>query len=198
MPYVDGLQVAVRNDRREDYRKMAEDAAAVFKEHGALAVMEAWGDDVPDGKVTSFPMAVKLEEGETVVFSWIVWPSREARDAGNETVMKDPRMQGPDDVPFSMAAHRLRRLRADRRRLTGRGDASGRSAPAEPSRPGPEPGQRPTAPRVAAPRPPAVAPLPSSRVDAGFGTATPEVRPTASCRVLSRVQFRIGHCYGTD
>ena len=103
MPYVDGFIVPVRNDRREDYRKMAaEDAAAIFREHGALAVMEAWGDDVPDGKVTSFPMAVKLEEGETVVFSWIVWPSREARDAGNEKVMKDPRMQGREDVPFSM------------------------------------------------------------------------------------------------
>ena len=65
-------------------------------------MVEAWGDDVPAGEVTSFPMAVKLEEDETVVFSWIVWPSRAARDAGNEKVMKDPRMQPPDDVPFNM------------------------------------------------------------------------------------------------
>ena len=102
MAYVDGFLVPVRNDRRVDYRKMAAEAAAIFREHGALEVVEAWGDDVPSGKVTSFPMAVKLEPDETVVFSWIVWPSREARDAGNEKVMKDPRMQGPDDVPFNM------------------------------------------------------------------------------------------------
>jgi uncharacterized protein YbaA (DUF1428 family) len=102
MAYVDGFVVPVRNDRREDYRKLAEDAAAIFRDHGALAVVEAWGDDVPDGKVTSFPMAVKLEPDETVVFSWIVWPSREARDAGNASAMKDPRMQGPEDVPFAM------------------------------------------------------------------------------------------------
>jgi uncharacterized protein YbaA (DUF1428 family) len=93
--------VPVRSDRREDYRRMAEEAAAVFKEHGALEVVEAWGDDVPDGKLTSFPMAVKLDPGETVVFSWVVWPSREARDAGNEKVMADPRMQPPDDLPFN-------------------------------------------------------------------------------------------------
>jgi len=101
MAYVDGFLIPVRNDRREDYRKLAEQAAAIFKDHGALTVVETWGDDVPEGKVTSFPMAVKLEPGETVVFSWIVWPSREARDAGNEKVMKDPRMQPPDDLPFS-------------------------------------------------------------------------------------------------
>jgi uncharacterized protein YbaA (DUF1428 family) len=100
MAYVDGFLVPVPNDRREDYRKLAEMAAAVFKDHGALSVVEAWGDDVPDGKLTSFPMAVKLEPGETVVFSWIVWPSREARDAGNEKAMNDPRLQAPDDHPF--------------------------------------------------------------------------------------------------
>jgi uncharacterized protein YbaA (DUF1428 family) len=102
MAYVDGFVVPVRNDRREDYRKMAAQAAVVFRDAGALEVVEAWGDDVPPGEVTSFPMAVRLEPDETVVFSWIVWPSREARDAGNEKAMKDPRMSGPDDVPFSM------------------------------------------------------------------------------------------------
>ena len=102
MAYVDGFVVAVRTDQREAYRKLAAEAAAVFKDHGAVEVVEAWGDDVPEGKVTSFPMAVKLEEGETVVFSWIVWPSRAARDAGNEQAMKDPRMQPPAEVPFNM------------------------------------------------------------------------------------------------
>ena len=55
---------------REIYKKHAEAAAIVFKEHGALKLVECWGDDVPDGKVTSFPMAVKRKDDETVVFSW--------------------------------------------------------------------------------------------------------------------------------
>ena len=101
MAYVDGFLMAVRTDQREAYCKLAAEAAAVFKDHGAVEVVEAWGDDVPPGEVTSFPMAVKLDPDETVVFSWIVWPSREARDAGNEKVMADPRMQPLDDLPFN-------------------------------------------------------------------------------------------------
>jgi uncharacterized protein YbaA (DUF1428 family) len=103
MPYVDGFVMAVRNDRKEEYRKLAATAAAVFREHGATRVIEAWADDVPEGKVTSFPMAVKLEPDESVVFSWIEWPSREARDEGNAKVMADPRMQMEGkEMPFSM------------------------------------------------------------------------------------------------
>lgn len=103
MPYVDGFLVPVRNERKEAYRKLAAMAAEVFREHGATRVVEAWADDVPQGKVTSFPMAVKLEPDEAVVFSWIEWPSREARDAGNAAVMADPRMQMEgEEVPFSM------------------------------------------------------------------------------------------------
>lgn len=103
MPYIDGFVVPVRNDRKDAYRELAAMAAAVFREHGATRVIEAWADDVPEGKVTSFPMAVKLEPDETVVFSWIEWPSREARDAGNAKVMADPRMQMEGkEMPFSM------------------------------------------------------------------------------------------------
>jgi uncharacterized protein YbaA (DUF1428 family) len=103
MPYIDGFLVPVRTDKREAYRKMAAEAAAIWKEHGAVSVTECWGDDVPEGKVTSFPMAVKIEEGETVVFSWVVWPSKAARDAGNEKVMADPRMQPTgEELPFSL------------------------------------------------------------------------------------------------
>jgi uncharacterized protein YbaA (DUF1428 family) len=80
--------------------KFAEEAAAVVKEYGALKVVECWGDDVPEGKITSFPMAVKSEEGETVVFSWIIWPSRAARDEGSKKVMADPRMQPGKAMPF--------------------------------------------------------------------------------------------------
>lgn len=101
MAYVDGFVVPVPKANREAYIKMAKDVSAVFREHGALKVVECWGDDVPDGKVTSFPMAVKCEPDEVVVFSWILWPSKEARDAGNKTAMSDPRMKpGSKDAPF--------------------------------------------------------------------------------------------------
>ena len=101
MTYVDGFVAAVPSLNREAYRAFAERAAAVFREHGALKVVECWGDDVPEGKVTSFPMAVKLQSDETVVFAWITWPSRQVRDAGMKKVMADPRVQpGTDPLPF--------------------------------------------------------------------------------------------------
>ncbi|HUE45711.1 MAG TPA: DUF1428 domain-containing protein [Aestuariivirgaceae bacterium] len=106
MTYVDGFVAAVPTANREKFRKHAADAAAVFKEHGALKVVECWGDDVPDGKVTSFPMAVKCEPGETVIFSWIVWPSRQVRDAGMAKVMADPRIQ-PDANPMPFDGKRV-------------------------------------------------------------------------------------------
>jgi uncharacterized protein YbaA (DUF1428 family) len=99
--YVDGFVIPVPKAKREAYRQIAEMAAPVFKDHGALKVVECWGDDVPDGKLTSFPMAVKTEPNETVVFSWIIWPSKEARDAGNKKAMEDPRMKlPPEGAPF--------------------------------------------------------------------------------------------------
>jgi uncharacterized protein YbaA (DUF1428 family) len=100
MTYVDGFVLAVPTANRAAYQKVAENAAILFKEYGALKVVECWGDDVPDGKLTSFPMAVKCEENETVVFSWIVWSSREARDEGNKKAMADPRMQPAGEMPF--------------------------------------------------------------------------------------------------
>lgn len=101
MNYIDGFIIAVPTTNREAYRKHAEAAALIFKEHGALGVVECWGDDVPDGKLTSFPMAVKCKPDETVVFSWITWPSRQVRDDGMKKVMADPRMQpGAMAMPF--------------------------------------------------------------------------------------------------
>jgi uncharacterized protein YbaA (DUF1428 family) len=93
MTYVDGFVAAVPTANRELYLKHAEACAVVFKEQGALRVVECWGDDVPEGKVTSFPMAVQRKGDETVVFSWVVWPSRQARDEGMKKVFADPRMQ---------------------------------------------------------------------------------------------------------
>jgi len=93
MNYVDGCVIPVPTANREAFLKHAQAAAAVFKEHGALTVVDCWGDDVPEGKVTSFPMAVQREEGETIVFSWITWPSRAARDTGMKKAMDDARMK---------------------------------------------------------------------------------------------------------
>jgi uncharacterized protein YbaA (DUF1428 family) len=106
MNYVDGFVCAVPTANREEYRRHAEAAARVFKEHGALKLVECRGDDVPDGKLTSFPMAVKRKPDETVVFSWIVWPSRQARDVGMKKVMADPRSK-PDANPMPFDGTRL-------------------------------------------------------------------------------------------
>ena len=106
MAYVDGFVAAVPTDSKAAYKKHAEHAAVVFRDHGALQVVECWGDDVPDGKLTSFPMAVQCKAGETVVFSWILWPSREARNEGVEKVMKDPRLS-PEENPMPFDGQRL-------------------------------------------------------------------------------------------
>lgn len=100
MSYVDGFVVAVPSDKKEAYRAMAAMAAPIFREYGATRVVECWGDDVPDGKVTDFRRAVQAEAGEVVVFSWVVWPSKAVRDVGGKKVMEDPRMKMGDDMPF--------------------------------------------------------------------------------------------------
>lgn len=99
--YVDGFVAAVPTANREAYRHHAEIAATAFKTHGALSVVECWGVDVPDGEVTSFPMAVKCRPDETVVFAWITWPSKAVRDAAMAKVMADPRMDTKNNpMPF--------------------------------------------------------------------------------------------------
>jgi uncharacterized protein YbaA (DUF1428 family) len=99
--YVDGFVIAVPRDRVEDYERIARAAAAVWREHGALRVVEAVADDVPLGQITSFPRAVQATEDETVIFSWIAYESREARDEVNAKVMADPRTKDQmSEVPF--------------------------------------------------------------------------------------------------
>jgi uncharacterized protein YbaA (DUF1428 family) len=99
--YTDGFVLAVPEQNKDAYRAMAQTAAAVFREHGATRVVEAWGDDVQEGNVTDFYRSVQAQEGEKVVFSFIEWPTREARDEAWQKVMADARMKPDhDNMPF--------------------------------------------------------------------------------------------------
>ena len=98
--YVDGYLLPVPEGRKEDYRAMAQKAAGKFKSYGAVRVVEAWGDDVPEGKVTDFQRAVKAEDGEGIIYSYVEWPDKETRDKGWEKMMADPDMQPDGDMPF--------------------------------------------------------------------------------------------------
>lgn len=97
--YIDGYLLPVPAGNREAYREMAGKAADVILEYGALRVVEAWGDDVAEGKVTDFHRAVLAGEGEGIVFSWIEWPSKQARNEAWPKLMKDTRMPG-SEMPF--------------------------------------------------------------------------------------------------
>jgi uncharacterized protein YbaA (DUF1428 family) len=91
--YVDGLVIPVKAGTDSvGYARFAEAFAPIFRDHGATRVVEGWADDVPDGKQTDFRRAVQASDGETVVFSWIEWPDKAARDAGMAKVREDPRM----------------------------------------------------------------------------------------------------------
>ncbi len=106
MSYIDGFVAAVPTANKEQYIEHARLSAQVFKDYGALEIVENWGDDIPDGEVTSFPMAVKCKEDETIVLSWVVWPSKEIRDSGWAQVMEDTRMH-PDQNPMPFDGKRL-------------------------------------------------------------------------------------------
>lgn len=97
--YIDGFVAAVPAANKDAYIKMSKGYNAHCKKLGALKTVDCWGDDVPDGKLTSFPMAVKLEEGEVVCFSWIEWPDKATRDAATKEMMNDPEM-AKMEMPF--------------------------------------------------------------------------------------------------
>ena len=92
MNYVDGFLLAVPSDKKDAYRQVAEKGWPLFQEWGATRQVECWSDDVKHGEATDFFRAVKAEESESVVFSWIEYPSKEVRDAANEKMRTDPRM----------------------------------------------------------------------------------------------------------
>jgi uncharacterized protein YbaA (DUF1428 family) len=101
--YVDGFIVPVPKKSVQVYRRMAQKAGKIWKEHGAVDFVECIADDVKPGKTTSFPQSVKLKAGEVVVFSWIVYKSRAHRDRVNKKVMADPRLKAMMDtkaIPF--------------------------------------------------------------------------------------------------
>lgn len=102
MSYIEIFVAPVPTANRAAYEAMMHTMAEMNREFGALEIVEGWGTHVPDGEVTSFPMAVKLEEGETVVSGWIKWPSKDVRDAAMEKMMNDPRMgeMMADGMPF--------------------------------------------------------------------------------------------------
>ena len=100
MAYVDGFVLAVPKQKVEEYKALATTAGKVWMEYGAKAYVECAGDDTPYGKLTSFPRAVLATDDEIVFFSWIVYDSKEARDAINAKVMADPRLHEHTDHPF--------------------------------------------------------------------------------------------------
>jgi uncharacterized protein YbaA (DUF1428 family) len=101
MVYIEAMVAAVPSENKAAYLAYAREVGSLFKQHGALATTDCWGSDVPEGTLTSFPLSVKCEPGETVALGWITWPSKEARTAGWEQLMKEPKMQpGAMNMPF--------------------------------------------------------------------------------------------------
>ena len=99
--YTDGFVVPVPESNREAYREMAATMAKVFRQHGAARVIEAIADDVDHGKVTDYYRAVKAEDGETIVFSFIEWPDKATRDEAWQKIMSDESMKPDGEMPFS-------------------------------------------------------------------------------------------------
>ena len=97
--YVDGCVTPVPAGNKDAYAEMADKHSAILQEYGATRTVDAWGDDVPDGKLTDYKGAVKAQGDEKVIFSWIEWPSKEVRDKGWDQAMADPRMKGMK-MPF--------------------------------------------------------------------------------------------------
>ena len=99
MSYIDGFVIPVPSANRESFVQHARHVDQLFLDYGAVRVVEAWGDDVPDGKLTDFNRAVRATKDETVVFSWVEWPDKATREAAMDKVRNDPRMV-PHENPF--------------------------------------------------------------------------------------------------
>ena len=106
MSYIDGFVIAVPTASKQKFIEHARHFDSLFIELGAIRVIEGWGDDVPDGKLTDFRRAVQAKQDEAVVFSWIEWPDKATRDAAMKKVMEDPRLS-PDENPMPFDGKRL-------------------------------------------------------------------------------------------
>jgi uncharacterized protein YbaA (DUF1428 family) len=100
MSYIDGFVIAVPTANRDKFIEHANTFDGMFLEFGATRVLECWGEDVPEGKLTDFRRAVQAKPDESVVFSWVEWPDKATRNAGMEKFMKDPRVAAASDMPF--------------------------------------------------------------------------------------------------
>jgi uncharacterized protein YbaA (DUF1428 family) len=101
MSYIDGVVVAVPAAKKREFIEHTTRSAHVFKEYGAIRVVECWADDVPHGKLTDFYRAVQASEDETIVFSWIEWPDKAARNTAWQVIMNDPRLSAENNpMPF--------------------------------------------------------------------------------------------------
>ncbi len=101
--YIDGFVFAIATDRIDEYKQIAQTAAAIWKEHGAIDYWESVGDDLDIEGMVSFKTIAGAKEDETVIFSWVVYPSRAARDKANAAIMADERtknMMDNDNPPF--------------------------------------------------------------------------------------------------
>lgn len=100
MAYIEGFLIPVPRDKRADYEALARAAAPLFTDHGATRIVETWSDDIAHGHTTDFYRAVKAEEGEDVVFSWIEYPDKATRDSAHERMTSDPRFEALGAMPF--------------------------------------------------------------------------------------------------
>ena len=109
MPYIDGFVIAVPTANKQKFIDHASKFDTIFLEFGATRVIEGWGDDVPDGKLTDFRRAVQATGEETVAFSWVEWPDRKTRDEGMKKMMADPRMDpaNADNPPMPFDGKRM-------------------------------------------------------------------------------------------
>ncbi len=98
--YVNGYLIPVPKNKKEEYRALAEKAAAFFKEYGVTEILENWEVNVPDGKVTDFRKAVQATADEAIVFSWMIWPDKATADAAEKKMMDDPRFEAMGPMPF--------------------------------------------------------------------------------------------------
>lgn len=109
MSYIDGFVIAVPTANKDKFIAHARQIDPLFIELGAIRVIEAWGDDIPDGKLTDFRRSVQATAEETVAFSWIEWPDKATRDAAMQKIMEDPRSDpsNPDNPPMPFDGKRM-------------------------------------------------------------------------------------------